>query len=78
MVRSVAHLMGWGRLLAIPRLGCLAWGYHSVRQLRRLVECLLLRSHLFAAKSCAVSLRESYRRLPTTETQRTRRFHREG
>jgi len=24
--------------LRFPRLGCLAWGYHSVRQLRRLVE----------------------------------------
>ena len=36
-------LRGLGRvLLAVPRPGCaVAWGYHSARRLRRLVECFL-------------------------------------
>ena len=39
----VAHFMGSDvNCIRFPRLGfAIAWGYHSLRQLRRLVECFL-------------------------------------
>ena len=65
--------------LRFPRLGCaIAWGYHSVRQLRRLVECFLSRIDLVAAKSCAVPLwrmtenRHNLRRRSFRHTRRWR------
>lgn len=42
MYLPVAHFMGLDSCWLVPRLGCaIAWGYQSVRQLRRLVECFL-------------------------------------
>ena len=41
---ALAHFVGWAVVLMLlfPRLGrAIAWGYHSVRQLHKLVERLL-------------------------------------
>ena len=76
---SVAHFVAGTRFrIVFPRLGrAIAWGYHSVRQLRRLVESFFQLSIWLRHEPRCVSVVDLPTKPFTTETERPLRMHRE-
>src|SRR5882762_8313814 len=77
---SVAHFVAGTRFrIVFPRLGrAIAWGYHSVRQLRRLVESFFQLSIWLRPEPRCVSVVDLPTKIfTTTETQSALRMHRE-